>query len=110
LSEQVSSSSTEPAPSELVYQQLSIKIRIKTASTDEAVVPTAVVGIYEVWPIGKRPRLRGGRVTVRFGPPLDPPAATPKARRAFTDDLHQALVDLSGFERADDFSPIGGEA
>lgn len=79
------------------------------ASTGVPIVPTAVVGIFEVWPIGKRPRLRGGRVTVRFGPPLAPPADTsPRARRAFTDELHTALVELSGFEGADDFSPIGG--
>jgi 1-acyl-sn-glycerol-3-phosphate acyltransferase len=73
------------------------------------VVPTAVVGIFEVWPIGKRPRLRGGRVTVRFGPPLSPPASdTPKARRGFTLDLHDALVDLSGFGVGEGFSPAGG--
>lgn len=79
------------------------------AATGAPVVPTAVVGIFEVWPIGQRPRLRGGRVTVRFGPALDPPTAdTPRARRAFTTELHDALVDLSGFAAADDFSPIGG--
>jgi len=30
------------------------------------VVPVAVAGIHDVWPIGARPRLRGGKVTVRF--------------------------------------------
>lgn len=79
------------------------------AATQVPVVPTAVVGIFEVWPINQRPRLRGGRVTVRFGPPVAPPVdTTPRARRVFTDQLHDALVELSGFERADDFSPIGG--
>jgi 1-acyl-sn-glycerol-3-phosphate acyltransferase len=73
------------------------------------VVPTAVVGIFDVWPIGRKPKLIGGRVTVKFGPPLAAPVSdTPKARRVFTDALHDALVELSGFERADDFSPIGG--
>jgi 1-acyl-sn-glycerol-3-phosphate acyltransferase len=81
------------------------------ARSGAPVVPTAVVGIFEVWPIGRRPRLRGGHVTVRFGPPLAPPGAdTPRARRTFTDDLHAALVDLSGLAGADDFSPIGGSA
>lgn len=81
------------------------------ARTGAPVVPTAVVGIFEVWPIGQRPKLTGGRVTVRFGAPLDAPAAdTPKARRAFTHDLHDALVTLSGAEPADTFSPIGGDA
>jgi 1-acyl-sn-glycerol-3-phosphate acyltransferase len=75
------------------------------------VVPTAVVGIFEVWPIGRRPRLSGGHVTVRFGPPVAAPEHdTPRARRAFTEAFHDALVELSGCERADDYSPIGGAA
>lgn len=79
------------------------------ARSGAAVVPTAVVGIFEVWPIGQRPRLRGGHVTVRFGPPLEPPATdTPKARRAFTLDLYDAIVALSGFEAGQGFSPAGG--
>jgi hypothetical protein len=41
------------------------------------VVPAAVAGIYDVWPIGAKPRLRGGRVTVRFGPPCRRRRATP---------------------------------
>ncbi|MEX1163321.1 MAG: lysophospholipid acyltransferase family protein [Nitriliruptor sp.] len=81
------------------------------AASGAPVVPTAVVGIFEVWPIGSRPKLRGGRVTVRFGEPLAAPTSdTPRARRAFTDDLHDALITLSGFDRADDFSAIGGGA
>lgn len=80
------------------------------ARTGAPVVPTAVVGIFEVWPIGQRPKPFGGPVTVRFGAPLDPPTAdTPRARRAFTLRLHDALVELSGAEPADDFSPIGGD-
>jgi 1-acyl-sn-glycerol-3-phosphate acyltransferase len=80
------------------------------ARTGAPVVPTAVVGIFEVWPIGKRPKLLGGRVTVRFGPALDAPSSdTPKARRVFTEELHAAMVDLSGFGSADTFSPVGGE-
>ena len=46
-----------------------------------------------------------------LGTPRRAPAAdTPKARRAFTHDLHDALVTLSGAEPADTFSPIGGDA
>jgi 1-acyl-sn-glycerol-3-phosphate acyltransferase len=78
------------------------------AETGVPVIPAAVAGIYDVWPIGKRPRLRGGRVAVRFGPALQAPEGTPRARRAFNEALHQALVELSGCERADDFSPAGG--
>ena len=78
------------------------------ADAQAPVVPAAVAGIYEVWPIGHRPRLRGGRVTVRFGPAMDPPGPDPRSRRMFTDALHDTLCELSGCERADDFSPIGG--
>lgn len=78
------------------------------ADTGVPVVPAAVAGIYDVWPIGRRPRLRGGPVAVRFGPALAAPDDTPKARRAFNETLHQTLVELSGCERADDFSPAGG--
>lgn len=42
------------------------------------VVPAAVAGIYDVWPIGARPRLRGGRVMVRFGPAMEPPDDRPR--------------------------------
>lgn len=78
------------------------------AATGTPVVPTAVAGIYDVWPIGERPRLRGGRVTVRFGAPLEAPGDRPRERRAFTLDLQQRLAALAGVEAATDFSPIGG--
>jgi 1-acyl-sn-glycerol-3-phosphate acyltransferase len=80
------------------------------AETGVAVVPAAVAGIHAVWPIGTRPRLRGGRVTVRFGPAIDAPADVPRARRAFNDRLRHDLAVLAGVEVADDFSPIGGGA
>ena len=80
------------------------------AATATPVVPVAVAGIYDVWPIGSRPRLRGGRVTVRFGAPLLPPTDTPRDRRTFTEGLHGRLADLAGVEAASDFSPIGGGA
>jgi 1-acyl-sn-glycerol-3-phosphate acyltransferase len=90
-----------------VYRPRSGVARL-AADTQVPVVPAAVVGIYEVWPIGRRPRLRGGRVTVRFGPAIPPPEPTPRARRAFNTRLHDALVDLSGAERADEFAQAGG--
>jgi 1-acyl-sn-glycerol-3-phosphate acyltransferase len=74
------------------------------------VVPAAVLGIEHAWPIGQRPRLRGGRVTVRFGAPVDPPDGTPRSRRVFNDHLQRLLGELAGAELADDFSPFhGGE-
>lgn len=79
------------------------------AATGVPVVPAAVVGTYQVWPTGQRPRWRGGRVVIRFGPPMDPPTAdTPSQRRRFNAHLHDVLVELSGAARADAFSPVGG--
>jgi 1-acyl-sn-glycerol-3-phosphate acyltransferase len=78
------------------------------AETGVPVVPAAVAGIYDVWPIGERPRLRGGQVTVRFGEPMDPPEPSPRGRRAFNDRLQRTLGTLAGAELADDFSPFGG--
>lgn len=79
------------------------------AATGVTVVPAAVVGTYQVWPTGRRPRWRGGRVVIRFGPALAPPSAdTPAERRRFNVRLHDELVALSGAPRADEFSPVGG--
>jgi 1-acyl-sn-glycerol-3-phosphate acyltransferase len=81
----------------------------RLAATAQApVVPAAVAGIYDVWPIGARPRLTGGRVTVRFGPALSPPLDDPRDRRRFNDGLQRTLAQLAGVETASDFSPIGG--
>ncbi len=80
------------------------------ADTGAQVVPAAVAGIYDVWPIGAKPRLRGGRVAVRFGEPMAAPGSSPLQRRTFTDELHRRLVELSGCEAANDFSPAGGGA
>lgn len=78
------------------------------ATTGVPVLPAAVVGSYEVWPTGRRPRLRGGRVSIRFGEPLAPPSDTPADRRRFNRHLHDVLVELSGAPRAEEFSPVGG--
>lgn len=75
------------------------------------VVPACVIGIERVWPIGGRPRVLGGKVTVRFGSPLDPPEANPRSRRVFNERLQRAMADLAGAEMANDYLPAhGGEA
>lgn len=74
------------------------------------VVPVAVAGIHAVWPIGSRPRLRGGRVTVRFGHQLEAPGPGPAERRAFNLILQERLAELARTTTADDFSPIRGGA
>lgn len=72
------------------------------------VVPVAVAGIHAVWPIGGRPRLRGGTVTVRFAPQIDPPDPTPASRRAFNLALQEQLAVLARTTTASDLSPIRG--
>ena len=78
------------------------------AATDVPVVPVAVAGIHDVWPIGARPRLRGGHVTVRFGPALSAPTQDAGARRRFNLELQGRLADLARTTIAADFSPIHG--
>lgn len=74
------------------------------------VVPAAVEGIEQRWPIGQRPRIWGRPVTVRFGPAIDPPDASPRSRREFNEHLQHVLAELSDSPVADGFSPFhGGE-
>lgn len=75
------------------------------------VVPAAVEGIEEVWPIDARPRPLGGPVTVRFGPAMAPPDPVPRSRRTFNLDLQARLAELAGAQMAETFSPPhGGDA
>ena len=76
------------------------------ASSGATVVPVALLGTAELWPVDGRPRLRGGDIGVRFGPPLEAPADTPAQRRAWSRGLHDELVRLSGARRSDAFAPI----
>lgn len=72
------------------------------------VVPAAVVGSYDVWPTGEKPRPLGGPVRIRFGEPLAPPMDTPASRRRFNAHLHEVLAELAGAEAAGTFAPVGG--
>jgi len=90
-----------------VYRPRSGVARL-AAATGAPVVPAAVNGTYEVWPTGARPRVRGGHVDITFGPAIPAPADDPGSRRRFSCVLHDALVDLSGKARADEFAPVGG--
>lgn len=78
------------------------------AATRVPVVPVAVAGIHDVWPIGRRPRLRGGHVTVRFAAGMAPPEQTPASRRSFNTELQERLAELARTATAPDFSPIRG--
>jgi 1-acyl-sn-glycerol-3-phosphate acyltransferase len=72
------------------------------------VIPAAVLDTDRVWPIDGRPRVRGGKIRIVFGEPMAPPLDTPRARRAFNDELQRVLADLAGVEAADDYSPFHG--
>lgn len=79
------------------------------AASGAPIVPVGIQGAAMAWPPGRRPRLtRRHHVRVRIGAPIDPPDATPAARRAATDALHDALVELSGCERSAGFAPVKG--
>jgi 1-acyl-sn-glycerol-3-phosphate acyltransferase len=76
------------------------------ARSGAVVVPAGIVGTAGLWPVDGRPRLRGRTVTVRFGPARPAPMDTPIARRAWSRDLHDELVRLSGAPRADSFARV----
>ncbi|SFQ19345.1 1-acyl-sn-glycerol-3-phosphate acyltransferase [Amycolatopsis arida] len=78
-------------------------------ATGAPVVPVALSGTDRVQPVGARlPRL--ARVEVRFGAPLEFSrytglAAAPAIRRAVTDEVMAAILDLSGQEYVDTYHP-----
>lgn len=78
------------------------------AELQVVVVPAAVVGSYEVWPTGTKPRALGGPVRIRFGERLAPPQETPASRRRFNAHLHEVLAELAQAEAAMEFAPVGG--
>jgi 1-acyl-sn-glycerol-3-phosphate acyltransferase len=73
------------------------------------VVPVAVQGTEKIQPVGAR-LPRPGRVTVRFGTPLrftpPPDGKRARARRTATDQIMEAIADLSGQERADEYNEM----
>lgn len=78
-------------------------------ATGVPVVPVGVTGTHVAWPVDGRPRLRPGIVvTVHIGAPMAPPVGGPKARRAWNQQLHATLVELSGRPAADGLAPVGG--
>lgn len=72
------------------------------------VVPAAVMGSYDVWPTGHKPKPFGGPVRISFGERLAPPVDTPASRRRFNAHLHEILADLAEAEAAMAFAPVGG--
>lgn len=93
-----------------VHRPRSGVARLATA-TGAPVIPVGVTGTATAWPVdaGPRPWPRAA-VTVRFGAPLAPPDGTPLDRRRWNDQLHDALVELSGRPRTDELAPVGGAA
>jgi 1-acyl-sn-glycerol-3-phosphate acyltransferase len=83
-------------------------------ATGAKVVPVALTGTEKMLPIGKRvPRL--AKVTVRFGDPLDFSRydgleSSPAIRRAVTDEIMYAILELSEQEYVDRYHKRPGEA
>ena len=79
-------------------------------SSGAPVIPTAIVGTYEILPPGRPwPRL-GIRPGIRFGKPLDFSRFSKvepdhQVLRAVTDEIMQALRELSGQEYVDEYAP-----
>ncbi len=72
-------------------------------------VPVGLRGTARVWPKGGRPPLRPparGVVGVRFGTPVPPPDDDPRARRAFTHDVHEQIAGLCGQPLAEGYAPV----
>jgi 1-acyl-sn-glycerol-3-phosphate acyltransferase len=77
------------------------------------VVPVGLQGMAEVWPRGgslARARPAASTLRVAFGSVLDPPEATPRSRRAFTEACHARIAALCEQPLADGFAPISGDA
>jgi 1-acyl-sn-glycerol-3-phosphate acyltransferase len=72
------------------------------------VVPVGLLGTAMVWPRGSGPRIRRparGVLGVRFGPALEPPEDSGRARRQWTEMLRARVASLTGQSTADVFAP-----
>lgn len=71
-------------------------------------VPVGLLGTAEAWAAGLRSVTPGhrGRVAIHFGALVSPPAATGRARRAFTAEVHTRVAALCGQPLADHFAPL----
>lgn len=83
-------------------------------ATGAKVVPVALTGTEKMLPIGKKiPRL--AKVTVHFGEPLDfsryeGMETSPAVRRAITDEIMYAILELSPLEYVDKYHKRPNEA
>jgi 1-acyl-sn-glycerol-3-phosphate acyltransferase len=76
-------------------------------TTSAVVVPVALIGTDRIQPVGQR-FPRPSPVTIRIGKPLnfaryDGMAASPAIRRAVTDEIMYAIMELSGQEYVDTY-------
>jgi 1-acyl-sn-glycerol-3-phosphate acyltransferase len=76
-------------------------------TTGAPVIPVALIGTDKVQPVGTK-QFRLAKVTVRFGKPLefsryDGMAGSSAIRRAVTDEIMYAILELSGQEYVDSY-------
>lgn len=79
-----------------------------TLTTGAPVVPMALIGTDKIQPVGAKLPSLHGRITVRFGTPLnfaryDGLADSPPIRRSVTDEIMYAILELSGQEYVDNY-------
>ncbi len=75
--------------------------------TGACVVPIGLVGTDHIQPIGARLPRPFRRAEIRFGPPLDPASyggSSRRRRHLLTNDLMDAIRQLSGRDTSDDFA------
>lgn len=77
-------------------------------ATGAPIIPVGIVGTDDVQPIGRSIPRRSGRVTVRFGEPIDPErylaGGKRRRRQQMTDDVMASIATMTPQERSPEFA------
>ncbi|MDW3217817.1 MAG: lysophospholipid acyltransferase family protein [Acidimicrobiales bacterium] len=76
--------------------------------TGAPIIPVGLVGTDEVQPIGRNVPRRRGKITVRFGEPIDPRAylggGKRRRRQQMTDDVMASIATMTPQDRSDEYA------